>query len=860
MGALKKPIISIGEGALSYCYDLTIFCEAESKPDGWDDDWNSSNRPVVWGFDVNKKIFKVTLSTEYDWRGTVAGGGWVADSSIVTITATPAEDYKFVKWSNGLTNATANITVTSDTALVAEFEYVMPVLYSVNLSASNSEYGRVSGGGYVKYGKTITIAATPAEGCEFVKWSNGLTNDTVTITVTSDTTIVAEFAEIAYAGTCGSDASWRYSMLTQTLTISGTGDIERYKTVGDMFSGFTTNTPWSEISNNIKHVVVNEGITNMGRCAFWGCENLETVKLPSTCTSYGGQTFSQCPKLKEVVVSATSIWQVDEYCFSNYDSCTLYVPAGKVDYYKNDVVFGLFSNIVGAYMVIVDADLKCGTVEVESYTVPEGGTVTITPKPNDGYSVTDVTFEGNHGIQYIYGNYVYSVEDVRSNIIVKVKFSRKGDVGFTYKVISGNNIEITKYKGTDSVVTIPRKITDNGVEYTVTGIGESAFANLYLTSLTVPNSVKTIGEYAFEDVKNVIYNGNASGGPWGALTVNGIVDGNCIFADAEKTHLTAYINDGSGIVDIPESVISIGWNAFSGEYKYTDYENATYLGNNENPYLMLRQVSIDATSCKIHSDCKYILGGAFTNKWELESVTIPSSVKSINQWAFYGCGNLTSATIPEGVVRIGKEAFSNCDELTKLTIPGSVESIGEGAFWGCDKLNSLVISDGVETIGNKAFGYCQELSSVSISESLKNIGEGAFCYCSSLSSLSIPKSVTEIGEDAFYGCYMLTIYSDEYEWPEGWLFDESDVRSVIFKEKPGTAVTESAASKVNIYAHHNTIVVENANDEIRVYDAMGRLMVCRDARPCVSTEIRVNTAGVYIVKVGNAAQRVVVND
>ncbi|MBR5167448.1 MAG: T9SS type A sorting domain-containing protein [Salinivirgaceae bacterium] len=90
-------------------------------------------------------------------------------------------------------------------------------------------------------------------------------------------------------------------------------------------------------------------------------------------------------------------------------------------------------------------------------------------------------------------------------------------------------------------------------------------------------------------------------------------------------------------------------------------------------------------------------------------------------------------------------------------------------------------------------------------------------------------------------------------------------------ETPGegtsTAVEESAADAVSIYAHHNVIVVENATEEIRVYNAMGRL-VCRNAARNVSTvaesgiraEIRVSGAGVYIVKVGAEAKRVMVND
>ena len=74
---------------------------------------------------------------------------------------------------------------------------------------------------------------------------------------------------------------------------------------------------------------------------------------------------------------------------------------------------------------------------------------------------------------------------------------------------------------------------------------------------------------------------------------------------------------------------------------------------------------------------------------------------------------------------------------------------------------------------------------------------------------------------------------------------------------PTTVVSESVANSVNVYTLGNTIVVENATDEIRVYDAMGRI-VSRDVARNVCT-ITVNTTGVYIVRVGNVAKRVVVN-
>ena len=86
----------------------------------------------------------------------------------------------------------------------------------------------------------------------------------------------------------------------------------------------------------------------------------------------------------------------------------------------------------------------------------------------------------------------------------------------------------------------------------------------------------------------------------------------------------------------------------------------------------------------------------------------------------------------------------------------------------------------------------------------------------------------------------------------------TDTRVAVGTKRNTVAIAESAANAINIYTLGNTIIVENATEEIRVYDAMGRLIV--ETPHCdVSTEIRVNATGLYIVKVGNVAKRVMVN-
>ena len=104
-----------------------------------------------------------------------------------------------------------------------------------------------------------------------------------------------------------------------------------------------------------------------------------------------------------------------------------------------------------------------------------------------------------------------------------------------------------------------------------------------------------------------------------------------------------------------------------------------------------------------------------------------------------------------------------------------------------------------------------------------------------------------------------TAKTGDADYNEGYNDGYKDGYKEGFKEGRAstTVVSESAAVAVNIYAYGNTIVVENAQDEIRIYDAMGRLF-CREAECRVRTELQVNTAGVYIVKTGSVAKRVVI--
>ena len=141
---------------------------------------------------------------------------------------------------------------------------------------------------------------------------------------------------------------------------------------------------------------------------------------------------------------------------------------------------------------------------------------------------------------------------------------------------------------------------------------------------------------------------------------------------------------------------------------------------------------------------------AFYNCYNLTSVTIPNSVRSIGRSAFYGCSRLTSVTIPNSVRSIGSSAFYGCSRLTSsVTIPNSVTSIEEETFYDCSNLTSVTIPNSVTSIGSSAFYGCSRLTSVTIPNSVTSIGEKAFYNCNGLTSVTIGTGITYIGNNAF---------------------------------------------------------------------------------------------------------------
>ena len=342
----------------------------------------------------------------------------------------------------------------------------------------------------------------------------------------------------------------------------------------------------------------------------------------------------------------------------------------------------------------------------------------------------------------------------------------------------------------------------------VTTIGSSTFEGCSnLTSITIGNGVTTIGWNAFEDCSSLkAFYGKFATADNRALIVNGT-----LYAFAIGCGATSYtipdsvttIGDYAFMecsnlttITIPDSVTTIGDYAFlecSNLTTITMPDSVTTIGDNA-----FRGCS-NLTTITIPDSVTTIGSSTFEGCSSLTTITIPDSVTTIGDYAFLECSSLTSITIGNSVATIGNAAFQYCRNLTAITIPDSVTTIGEDAFFDCSSLTSITIPDSVTTIGNAAFAYCSSLEAFygkfasedhrclvldevlnsyakagirvyKIPDGMKEIEESAFAGCD-LVKVKIPNTVTTIHKHAFSYCGFA-----EINIPEG----TTDIRDKAF--------------------------------------------------------------------------------
>jgi len=367
-----------------------------------------------------------------------------------------------------------------------------------------------------------------------------------------------------------------------------------------------------------------------------------------------------------------------------------------------------------------------------------------------------------------------------------LNIQKEGD--FLYKV-NGNSILITGFVKLNVGVQIPAQI--QGLP--VTEIGEKAFHEKGITSVTIPSSVTSIGEWAF--YKNALT----------AITIPGNVASVGKFAFANNAFTSIVLEDG---------VKSVGEGAFEKQTKFS--ENVSTVANivipgsmkkiEDNAFARSRIGSVTFSSGVKTIGENAFLGNQFKsvvfpegvteigkNAFDenfIESVTFPDSLTKIGERAFTDA-KLTSVTLPVNLKTIGNRAFYS-NKLKEITIPGGVKKIGNEAF-AKNELARTTLGEGVETIGKNAFSYnkFEKVEDIPLPSTITIIDDEAFTNNKITGDLTIPESVLKIGDSAFYSNKLTGVMIRGKTEIGAYAFGANEIRKVIIGGKVPAAGNNS---------------------------------------------------------------------
>jgi inosine-uridine nucleoside N-ribohydrolase len=369
--------------------------------------------------------------------------------------------------------------------------------FTINTSSSPSEGGTNSGGGTVNSGSSVTVTATPSSGCSFVNWTEGgnivSTSTSYTFTAVSDRNLVANF----FAVTC--------------TTSNGTITITKYNgsggpvTIPAMINGL----PVTSIGNNafrsctsLTSVTISNSVTSIGIFAFESCISLTSVTIPNTVTNIGNHAFGNCSSLTSITIP-NSVTSIANWAFGNCTSLTSVTIPNTVTNIGNNA-FGNCTSLTS--VTIPNSVTSIGISAFQACTGLTGITI-----PNSVISIGSSAFSSCSSLNNVtIPNSVTNVGNSAFSRCTSLVAITVDSLNSFYSSVAG----VLFNKSQTTLMQYPAgKAGSYKVPNSVTSIGSYAFDSCTsLTSVTIPNTVTNIGNNAFGNctsLTSVYFKGNA---------------------------------------------------------------------------------------------------------------------------------------------------------------------------------------------------------------------------------------------------------------------------------------------------------------------------------------------------------------
>lgn len=450
-------------------------------------------------------------------------------------------------------------------------------------------------------------------------------------------------------------------------------------------------------SKTLTAVYVPSTVKDIGDSAFFGCNNLDRVSIQGGNLKIGNRAFAGCRSLKRVVFNGAAA-ELGDYAFWDCSKIAIY-------YTQNVTAIGecafIGSGLSGELDLRGAKNIKSGAF--------------------NGCEITSITIGKN--LSAIGPSAFFNCDDLN-----EIKLSDEND---EYVYVDGCLI-----RRSDNTLVLG--LASAVIPETVVSIGDYAFAyRKNLSEIAIPSSVTAIGSYAFANCENL----KTIEVSQSVKSIQSCVFKSCVSLTKATWRTLVSVPDSvfencSALTDVKlSSVAKIGERAFSG-------------------CIGLKEIILPQSLTEI--------GEYAFNKTALASITLPQSIDKVGNGWFSDCKYLETVNFDGKIKEIGESAFSGCISLKSFEIPSSVVSIGNSAFLGCTSLKNIEIPSSVVSIGNFAFRGCSVLSEVLFNEGLKTIGESAFRACKCLSSVQWPLSLEEIGAGAFASTSFPEIYVPKF--------------------------------------------------------------------------------------------------
>jgi len=704
-------------------------------------------------------------------------GTYTIESGSIILTNPTKTGYKFLGWSGtDIDGMSTNVVIPSGSTGNREYTAKWEAItYTITYELDGRSTTNVTE--YTIESETIVLSNPTKDHYDFVEWQlDGKKVTEIASGSYGDKTIVAVWTPTVYSITYELDGGSTINEATYTIESEDIILNNPTKT-GYTFLGWSG----TEIDGMSTNVVIPSGSTgNREYTANW-----EIITYTITYELDGGTTTNNTEYTIESESIILSNPTKEHYDFVEWQLNGERVTEIAKGGYGDKTLVAVWTPTV----YTITYELNGGenhpdNIIVNAYTVES---FTIIPK-----APTKISYEFIGW--YTESAYINEIEKIKNGSWGDITLYAKWQSIFIYA--DGAITGLTEYGQTLEEIVVLSMI--DGIE--INAIGANAFdSNETMCNITIPNTITTIGAYAFKkcnQLQNIYYEGGVD--EWCSITglstlmshdanlyINGkIIKGELIIPD-NVTSITSYAfynrTDLTSII-VGENVESIGY------YSFYDCESLTSvtLGKSiktidskafgygpEGIFKSVTKVNYRGALeqwCVIRGLVSLMSIGPdlFFNDVLVQGILrIPDSVTEISNYAFYNV-SITKVVFGTNILTIGAYAFYRCDKLTKIEFNNKVETINGYAFCNCDALIGIDIPDSVKSIGYSAFSNCNSLAEVHIGSGVTMLNSETFSGCDKLIQIIIPTAVTKMGSGVFRACYNVKIYSEFTSKPSGW--------------------------------------------------------------------------------------------